>query len=185
MLAQVVKPFGIIGTMTLSKEEIVGLSIETANEALLAGEMPIGALVLYGDEVIARSYTREQALGRRIVHADLLAMQMADEVLGFQQRERPLTLAVNLEPCMMCLGAAMNLQVDRIYYGLGSPNDGGVELLQHWHPPVMQPFYKPPLVIEGAIREDEVRRQFKQYADGVGPAGMREWARGLADSSSV
>jgi tRNA(adenine34) deaminase len=97
--------------------ELVSLAIEVAEEGLAAGELPIG-------DVLGRSWTRERAAGRRLVHADLLAMEQADRALGWSKRTAPLQLAVNLEPCLMCVGAAMALVVDEICYGLESPASG-------------------------------------------------------------
>ena len=82
------------------------------------------------------AYTQERALGRRVVHADLQALLQADEALGFTRASGELTLAVNLEPCLMCMGAAITLGVTRVWFALESPNDGAAELVQLWAPPV-------------------------------------------------
>jgi tRNA(adenine34) deaminase len=164
----------------LTPEGAVGLALGMARDGLAAGEMPIGAVVLDGDRVVGQAYTQEHALRRRIVHADLLAMLAADTALGFTRPEGTLTLVVTLEPCLMCLGAAITLGVERVWYALESPNDGAHELLGHWSPPVEQPFFQRPAEIVGGIRRDEARALFARYADGGGPAGMRAWARSLA-----
>jgi len=161
----------------ITPEDGVGMALEVAREGLQAGEMPIGAVVLLDDRVVGRAFTQEHSLHRRVVHADLLAMIEADTGLGFVGHEEPLTLAVNLEPCLMCMGAAITLGVQRIWYSLESPNDGAHELLNHWTPPVEQPFFTRPTEIVGGIRREESRDLFVQYADGNGPTGMRQWAR--------
>jgi tRNA(Arg) A34 adenosine deaminase TadA len=66
------------------------------------------------------------------VHADLLAMITADERLGWSRRPHPLRLAVNLEPCVMCLGAAMTLGISEVYYSLDSPGDGAASVVAGW-----------------------------------------------------
>lgn len=159
----------------------IDAALEVAARGLSHGEMPIGAVIFRGNELIAQAHTKERAQQRRIVHADLLAMLRADAILGFTPKAAPLTLAVNLEPCMMCLGAAITLGVERVLYALESPNDGAVDLLNAWDPPTEQPFFKRPTHIEGGIRRDRSQELFAQYADGDGPAGMRAWARDLAD----
>lgn len=166
----------------MSPEEAVALAIEVAEECLQAGEMPIGALVLAGDEVLARAYTQEQTLGRRVVHADLLAMVEADQQIGSTRASKPLTLVVNLEPCLMCMGTAITLGIERVWFGLESPNDGAVDLLNHWDPPVEQLFFRRPREIVGGIHRAAIRAQFSRYARSSGPAGMREWAHGLSRS---
>lgn len=88
----------------MTPEEGVRVAVAVAEEGLADGEMPIGAVVLCGDEVVGRSYTQESAQRRRLVHADLLALEHADRRLGFGPRRGSLTLAVNLEPCLMAWG---------------------------------------------------------------------------------
>lgn len=166
----------------ITPEDAVALAIDAAEDGLAAGEMPIGAVVLAGDRVLARAFTQERTLGRRIVHADLLALEAADSVLGFARTQDPLVLAVNLEPCMMCLGAAITLGVQRVYYALESPNDGGVDLLAQWQPPIEQAFFCKPVDIRGGLHRSRSQGLFRRYAAGTGPAGMRRWAGDLADS---
>ncbi|OXR41613.1 tRNA-specific adenosine deaminase [Nocardia cerradoensis] len=160
--------------------DAVGLALSVADEGLAAGEMPIGAVVFDDEQILGRAHTQEKALGRRIVHADLLAMQQADEALGFTRPNGILTLAVNLEPCLMCMGAAITLGVRRVWFALPSPNDGAAALVESWLPPQELPYFAKPREIRGGIRSGEARAQFAAYAAGDGPAGMRAWAGGLA-----
>jgi tRNA(adenine34) deaminase len=81
---------------------MVAAAVAVADTGMAAGELPIGAVIVMGDDIVAQSHTRERGIGRRLVHADLLAMIAADERLGFVKRPAPLALAVNLEPCVMC-----------------------------------------------------------------------------------
>lgn len=164
----------------ISDEAAVRVALETAEEGMAAGEMPVGAAVFLGEDLIARAWTQEKEQKRRIVHADLLAMERADKVLGFARRTHPLTLAVNLEPCLMCMGAAITLGIENVVYALESPNDGAAELLTSWTPPVVLPFFRAPGRVKAGVLRDEARRQFSTYAAGDGPAGMRAWARSLA-----
>jgi tRNA(adenine34) deaminase len=111
---------------------MVAAAIDVADTGMAAGELSIGAVIVMGDDIVARSHTRERGIGRRLVHADLLAMIAADERLGFAKRPGPLALAVNLEPCVMCLGAAMTLGVAEVFYALESPGDGGAVIAAQW-----------------------------------------------------
>ena len=164
----------------ITPEEVVALALDVAERGLAAGEMPVGAVVLSGDLVLGSAFTQERALGRRIVHADLLAMQQADLTLGFTRPAEPLTLAVNLEPCLMCVGAAITHGVQRVYYALESPNDGGVGLLSAWNPSIEQPFFSKPTDIRAGLYRARSQDLFHRYAAGDGPAGMRRWAADLA-----
>jgi tRNA(adenine34) deaminase len=166
----------------MKPEDAVALAIEIAEQGLKFGEMPIGAVVLQGGKTIGRGYTQEHKLRRRIVHADLMAMLEADANLGFKRSLEPLILAVNLEPCMMCLGAAITLGITNVHFALESPNDGAVELLTHWHPPVEQPYFCRPKIIEGGFHRTKAQNQFARYAAlESAPKGMRDWARGLSE----
>ncbi|HET9894050.1 MAG TPA: deaminase [Streptosporangiaceae bacterium] len=164
----------------MQPEQMIALALEAAEEGMMLGEMPIGAVVLQGDEVVGRAYTQERTLRRHIVHADLMAMLEADASLGFRKSTQRLTLAVNLEPCLMCIGAAMTLGVDRVLFGLESPDDGGVELLDHWNPAAELPFFRRPEITGGYFRA-EVKDQFARFAAlESAPEGMRRWALGMA-----
>lgn len=165
----------------ITPEDAVGLALDVARDGLSAGEMPIGAVITMGDEVLAREYTKERKLGRRVVHADLLATLEADKILGFRRHDEPLILAVNLEPCLMCMGAAIALGVQKVWYGLESPNDGAHQLINNWSPPAVQNFFVPPHEIIGGIRRAESQQLFAEYARGDGPNGMRAWVSELAN----
>lgn len=107
-------------------------ALETATAALHEGELPIGAVVVAEGRIIARSSTRERALGRWLVHAELLALLQADEIAPFPGRRRAARLYTTLEPCMMCLGACLSFPVGAVHYALESPGDGAVALLDTW-----------------------------------------------------
>ncbi|MEU2284482.1 deaminase [Streptomyces sp. NPDC013178] len=164
----------------MTPHQLLGLAIEVAEEGLAAGELPIGAVVAMGDEVVGRAYTQERALNRRLVHAELLAMTEADQGLGWGQRPEPVILAVTLEPCLMCLGAAMTMGVSKIWYGLESPSDGAGRVSSVWRP--QQPeedFSQVPTVVGGVLRQ-QCQTLFERYAESATNAGMRRWASALA-----
>ena len=162
----------------MTPDELVAAAIEVAEDGMTHGELPIGAVVEMGGRIIARRYTRDVSAGRRLVHADLLAMIAADEQLGWGPRPHPLRLAVNLEPCLMCLGAAMALKVDEVHYGLESPADGGSAVAATWPASPDLPWYVAP-AMTGGIRRDQVRDQFRRYCDRAPASGFRTWAATL------
>ena len=90
-------------------------------------------------------------------------------------------MVVDLEPCLMFLGAAMALGVTRVIFALKSPNDGGVELLSKWEPPVEQPYFARPAELVGGFHRLRSQELFAHYAAGTGPEGMRLWAADLAE----
>ena len=146
---------------------------------MAAGELPIGAVVVMGDVIVAQSNTQERGAGRRLVHADLLAMIAADEHLGYAKRPAPLALAVNLEPCVMCLGAAMTLGVADVFYALESPGDGGAGIAAEWRNSPDTPFFRMPTMTAG-IQREQARDQFRRYCETAEESGFKTWASTLA-----
>jgi tRNA(adenine34) deaminase len=143
-------------------------AMEVAEEGLAKGELPIGAVVFAGDEVVGRAHTRDSE--GRLRHADLLAMIEADG-----KGAGDLRLAVNLEPCLMCLGAAMSLGVKEICYGLDSPGDGAAGIARNWAPRREMRWYRAP-VVHGGIRAEEVRAQFGRFCAQAPDTPLKAWA---------
>lgn len=160
---------------------MVRAAIQVADEGLTAGELPIGAVVLMDGQVVGRAFTQERGRRRRLVHADLLAMTQTDEQLGLGPRPHPLTLAVNLEPCLMCLGAAMTLGVTQVCYALESPGDGAAVITDSWQRVSADlPGYAVPSMTAGVLRADS-RELFRRYCRTAPEGGLRRWAQTLAN----
>jgi tRNA(adenine34) deaminase len=164
----------------VTPQDLVAAAIQVAEDGMARGEMPIGAVVEMGGEIIASAHTQDRQQSRRLIHADLLAMDAADQLLGYRPRPHPLRLAVNLEPCLMGIGAAMALRVDELYFGLESPGDGGASTAFAWPPSSDLPWYAPPRII-GGIHRDRVRDQFRRYCATAEESGFRRWAHTLAN----
>jgi tRNA(adenine34) deaminase len=156
-------------------------ALDVAEQGMAAGELPIAAVVVLDDDVVGAAYTRDRTLGRKLVHADLLAMIAADERLGWHRRPGPLTLAVTLEPCVMCLGAAMVLGISDVYYGLESPADGGSPVAASWQTHPTMPWFSAPTMTAGVLR-DRVRDQFRRYISAAAEdSGFTRWAQSVLD----
>jgi tRNA(adenine34) deaminase len=164
----------------MTPEELVALALEVSEEGLRAGELPVGAVVVLGDQVVGRAHTQERTQGRRLVHADLLAMEQADRQLGWQRRTHPLKLAITLEPCLMCLGAAMALGVTEICYGLEAPDDGAAGIASVWQPARQtMPFSHLP-ALTGGYRRPECLDQFRRYVATAPNEAYRRYAESMA-----
>lgn len=153
-------------------------ALAVARKGLEAGEMPIGAVVVMDDQIVAAEHTQELTTGRLLVHADLLALEAADRVIS-SRRQRS-TLYVNLEPCLMCLGAAFTARVGTVVYGLESPSDGGVAAFERWdkeRDAAAMPGYVLPQLLGGVLREDAAA-MFREYAS---LAKEGSWAAAWAD----
>lgn len=99
-----------------------------ARQAAQIGEVPVGALILSGTEVISEAFNLRESEARGIAHAELLAIDRACQRLG-RWRLSGCTLIVTLEPCVMCAGAIVNSRLDRVVFGARDPKAGAVSSL--------------------------------------------------------
>ncbi len=101
------------------------LALDEARRALVHDDVPVGAVVLLGDRVIASRHNEREQRADPTAHAELLALRDAAAVLG-RWRLDDCTLVVTLEPCVMCAGAVVNGRVGRLVYGATDPKAGAV-----------------------------------------------------------
>jgi len=99
-----------------------------ADQAAAMGEVPVGAVVYRGHQVIAEAYNLRESANDPTGHAELIAMRKAGETIG-EWRLLECSLAVTLEPCPMCAGAAVNARLARIIYGAADPKAGACHTL--------------------------------------------------------
>ena len=96
--------------------EFMRRALELAQRAALDGEVPVGALLILGDEVIGEGWNRPIEGHDPTAHAEILALRAGAQRLRNYRLERT-TLYATLEPCAMCMGAAMNARVSRVVFG--------------------------------------------------------------------
>ena len=99
--------------------------MEEARAAASRGEVPVGAVVVQGDRVLARAGNRTRELADPTAHAEMLVIRAACRALG-SERLVGCDLYVTLEPCPMCAAAISAARVGRLYYGAADPKSGGV-----------------------------------------------------------
>jgi tRNA(adenine34) deaminase len=98
-------------------------ALEQAGLAALAGEVPVGAVIVRNGEVIASAFNQPITKHDPSAHAEMLALRQA--ALSAENYRLPsTTLYVTLEPCTMCAGAMLHARVDRIVYGAADPKTG-------------------------------------------------------------
>ncbi len=98
-------------------------ALAEAGRAAEIGEVPIGAVVVRGGEVIGRGHNRREIDGDPLAHAEILAIRdAAKRTAGW--RLTGCTMYVTLEPCAMCAGALVNSRVERLVYGAPDPKAG-------------------------------------------------------------
>ncbi len=107
-------------------------AIKEAEKARDTGEVPVGAVIVSHNQIIARAHNQTQLLNDVTAHAEILAITTASAYLGSKYL-KDCTLFVTLEPCIMCSGALFWSQIDRIVYGASDEKRGfmryGKELL--------------------------------------------------------
>ena len=104
--------------------DFMRLALEQANEARAAGEVPVGAVLVNGDRVIASGANRPIAANDPTAHAEMEALRAGGRALG-SYRLDDTSLYVTLEPCPMCAMAIVHARVRRVVFGAWDPRAGG------------------------------------------------------------
>jgi tRNA(adenine34) deaminase len=99
------------------------LALAEAQAAALAGEVPVGAIIVYQDEVLARAGNRPITSSDPTAHAEIVALRAAASALG-NYRMPGAVLYVTTEPCIMCAGAIIHARIARLVYGCDEPKGG-------------------------------------------------------------
>lgn len=143
-------------------------TIDLGKEALSEGNLPIGAVIVLDDEVIATG--KNQVLSPNfnpVSHAEMNAFRKVRSDL-FLNHSKEMTLYTNIEPCIMCFGSIIINRIGRVVYGATDPNRGATYLVQH-----LEKIYtkeKLPIFIGPALQEecskmftqaDEIYRKFR------------------------
>ena len=138
-------------------ESLMSEALDVAREGMAAGEAPIGALLARGDgTIIAWGYNELNKSQNRAAHAEMVAF--ARSAGKVPKESRDLILVSTLEPCVMCLGAAMEAAVNTVVYGLKAPADSGTNRVE---PPVSPESQMPRIV--GGVLADESRKLFEEF----------------------
>ncbi len=98
-------------------------ALRQARKAAKLGEMPVGAVVTRGGEIISRGYNKREMKMNALLHAEMIAIERACRKLG-NWRLSGCELYVTLEPCPMCAGAILNARIDKVYYGAADEKSG-------------------------------------------------------------
>ena len=101
-------------------------ALDQAHAAAVAGEVPVGAVVVKDGAVIAAAHNAPRTLHDPTAHAEILAIRAAARALG-NERLDGCELWVTLEPCAMCAGAIAHARIARLYYAASDPKGGAVE----------------------------------------------------------
>ena len=143
------------------EEQLICFMKEAYKEACAAyelGEVPVGAVIVWDGEIVARAHNRRETDKNALCHAETSAIDAACRKLGGWRLHKA-DLFVTLEPCVMCAGACINARINRVYYGAPDKRYGcfgGFADLRE------KPFNHMPLVY-GGIMEKECAELLKRF----------------------
>ena len=129
-------------------------ALAEAEQAFALGEVPVGAIIVVNDRIIARAHNLTEQLNDVTAHAEMQAFTAAAISLGGKYLE-DCTLYVTLEPCVMCAGASYWTQIGRIVYGASDPKRGFTTLSQN--------ILHPATIISGGILADEASSLMSRF----------------------
>src|SRR4030042_3700948 len=152
-------------------EEKMRITIDEARKSLVNKEFPVGAVIFHGDEIISRAHSSGESTLEFLPHAEMVALLKADKLHHLPSERKKMQLFTTLEPCMMCLGAAMSFFIGEIYYALEAPIDGAVDFsvrfLQENQREI--PSYSLPAIHDGLLKsesQDLLREYISLVPDG-------------------
>ena len=104
------------------EEKFMNAAIRAAKCGGRQGEVPIGAVIVYQDKVVSKGYNRRAKTQLASAHAEMMAIDSACRKFSSWRLPEGCELYITLEPCPMCMGAALNARVDKIYFGAYEQN---------------------------------------------------------------
>jgi len=131
----------------------MGKALEEARRAFESGEVPVGAVVVHRDRIVGRGHNRIEKTGRPFEHAEVVAMWEAVGTLG-QKTLDDCVLYSTVEPCVMCIGAALLARVPRVIFGVREPTTGACESV--FSIP-NEPALEHSMVVTGGVEEARAR----------------------------
>lgn len=161
-------------------EAMMRLALEQAAIAASLGEVPVGAVVCKGEEIVAVAYNRRELDKNALAHAELLAMDAACKRLG-GWRLHECDLYVTLEPCPMCAGAIVNARIRRVVFGAYDPKAGCFGSVTDFRE---LPFNHRPEVTGGVLRDD-CAAILKEFFAQLRKLGSAQTRRGAALGETV
>ena len=111
----------------MDDEHYMKQALKEAQKARDADEVPIGAVIVMQDTIIARGYNQVETLNDSTAHAEIIALTSAFNYLGSKYLPGA-TIYVTIEPCTMCCGALYWSKIGRLVYGAPDPKHGGLTL---------------------------------------------------------
>jgi tRNA(adenine34) deaminase len=143
----------------VSPEQFMDAALEQARLALAAGEVPIGAVLVIDDEIVARAFNQPISACDPTAHAEVLVLREAARVVG-NYRLTAADVYVTLEPCLMCVGALVHARVRKLIFGAAEPKTGAlVSTARALETPGLNHRFE----FAGGVREDAARELIQEF----------------------
>jgi tRNA(adenine34) deaminase len=143
----------------MSPEAFMDAALEQARLALAAGEVPIGAVLVIDDAIVARGFNQPISACDPTAHAEVLVLRDAARVVG-NYRLTAADVYVTVEPCLMCVGALVHARVRRVIYGAAEPKTGGlVSTIRLLDTPGVNHRFE----VIGGVRDEAARELMQQF----------------------
>jgi tRNA(adenine34) deaminase len=143
----------------VSPETFMAEALEQARRALAAGEVPIGAVLVIDDAIVARAFNQPISACDPTAHAEVLALREAARIVG-NYRLTAADVYVTLEPCLMCVGALVHARVRRVIYGAAEPKTGAlVSTVRALETPGLNHRFE----VTGRVREEAARELIQEF----------------------
>lgn len=140
-------------------ERYMRMAIDQAFIAEENGDVPIGCVIVYKNQVIAKAYNQREQLHDPTAHAEIVALTQAAAFIG-NWRLGGCTIYVTLEPCPMCAGALVLGRLDRLVYGTPDPKTGAVESLYNI---VQDDRLNHRLQVTAGVMQEDCRQQLQHF----------------------
>ena len=147
--------------LPLGDDDYMKMALAQARLALGVGEVPIGAVLVSGGEVVGEGFNQPISARDPTAHAEIVAFRKAATATG-NYRLSGSTLYVTVEPCVMCLGASFNARIDRLVYGADEPKFGAVRSVMRAEDLRMNHRFE----VVGGVREEECRSLMVEFFRG-------------------
>lgn len=140
-------------------DSFMAVALHEARLAGDAGEVPVGAVVVHGSRIIGKGRNACERLQDATAHAEMIAITAASQTLGTWRLEE-CTLYVTLEPCPMCMGAALNARIQTVVYGAREPKCGACGSVVDLSTP---PGYNHRIAVTGGVLGDTSAAMIKAF----------------------
>jgi tRNA(adenine34) deaminase len=140
-------------------ERFMRIAVDAARIAEENGDVPIGAVIIHKNTIIAKAYNQREQLQDPTAHAEIIALTQAAAAIG-SWRLNGCTMYVTLEPCPMCAGALVLSRMDRLVYGCDDPKAGACGSLYNT---VQDERLNHRLEVSSGVLADECRRQLQKF----------------------